>query len=83
VSQQQDYLRIDIEDDGPGLPEATHAQLLEPFFTTKPPGEGTGLGLAIVDTIAEEHDGELQLGSSDLGGCRATLLLPTNRESTA
>ena len=79
LSQQHGQLRIDIDDDGPGLPEASHEQLLEPFFTTKPPGEGTGLGLAIVNTIAEEHGGQLVLDSSPLGGCRASLLLPIHQ----
>ena len=79
LSQQQGQLRIDIDDDGPGLPEASREQLLEPFFTTKPPGEGTGLGLAIVNTIAEEHGGQLVLDSSPLGGCRASLLLPVDQ----
>ncbi|MEB3735351.1 ATP-binding protein [Halopseudomonas pachastrellae] len=79
LSQQRGQVRIDIDDDGPGLPEASREQLLEPFFTTKPPGEGTGLGLAIVNTIAEEHGGQLVLDSSPLGGCRASLLLPVDQ----
>lgn len=68
-----------IDDDGAGLPDEPVTQLLEPFYTTKSSGEGTGLGLAIVQAVAEEHHGSLTLGSSPLGGCRATLCLPIPR----
>ncbi|MBI3565467.1 MAG: hypothetical protein HY079_09755, partial [Elusimicrobia bacterium] len=39
--------RVEIEDDGPGIPPAVLARVWEPFFTTKPAGQGTGLGLSI------------------------------------
>src|SRR5690606_37498268 len=52
-------LTIRITDDGPGLlDEHDLPTLLEPFFTTKSPGEGTGLGLAIVQAVVEEHGGQ-------------------------
>ena len=70
------WLDILVDDDGPGLPDQPLEKLLEPFFTTKSPGEGTGLGLAIVQTVAQEHGASLQLTRSDLGGCRACLRLP-------
>ncbi|MFN3580757.1 MAG: ATP-binding protein [Pseudomonas sp.] len=69
-------LLIRINDDGAGLPEGNVDQFLEPFYTTKSPGEGTGLGLAIVQAVAEEHQGQLQLGNGSLGGCEAILQLP-------
>lgn len=71
-----DYLTIRITDDGDGLPDHELATLLEPFFTTKSPGEGTGLGLAIVQTVAEEHGGQLSLSNRPAGGCEACLQLP-------
>lgn len=70
------WLHVHIDDDGQGLPDGPTERLLEPFYTTKSPGEGTGLGLAIVKSVAEEHAGTLQLGHGHLGGCRATLSLP-------
>ena len=54
-------------------------KLLEPFFTTKSPGEGTGLGLAIVQSVADEHGGALTLEPAPIHGCVVTLRLPLNR----
>lgn len=67
---------ITVVDDGPGLPDVDPAQLLEPFFTTKPSGGGTGLGLAITRSILGEYGGQLLLGNRPEGGCEVTLQLP-------
>ncbi len=83
LTSNQQQLIIRISDDGPGLPDNDVAQLLEPFFTTKVPGEGTGLGLAIVQNIVEEHGGALQLHNLPAGGCCASLLLPIHKEADA
>ena len=80
VTVDSSWLRIVVIDDGPGLPDLPVAQLLEPFFTTKSPGDGTGLGLAIVQTVAEEHDGQLSLKNGAQGGCEAALLLPLTHQ---
>ena len=48
--------RFDVEDGGPGVPEADRERLFEPYFSTK--RKGTGLGLAIVRRIAHDHSGE-------------------------
>jgi signal transduction histidine kinase len=64
-------VRIVLEDDGPGLPDAK--QVFEPFFTTKPPGEGTGLGLALVHRFMEHFGGRVEAGSRPGGGARFTL----------
>lgn len=78
LTSDADMLTICVDDDGAGLPEGPVEQLLEPFYTTKSPGEGTGLGLAIVQAVAEEHQGELTLGQNPPGGCRACLRLPVS-----
>ncbi|QIL91675.1 PAS domain S-box protein [Microbulbifer sp. SH-1] len=54
---------IAVTDNGPGISPAHRDRILEPFFTTKEPGEGTGLGLAMVYSIVEEHGGQLELVS--------------------
>tara|TARA_R110000764_G_scaffold112134_6_gene199003 strand:- start:37155 stop:38663 length:1509 start_codon:yes stop_codon:yes gene_type:complete len=83
LSYNEHHLLIRISDDGPGLPETNRAQLVEPFYTTKAPGEGTGLGLAIVQTIVEEHGGELLLSNRPEGGCQVCMQLPAHKETNA
>jgi len=53
----------EIQDTGMGIPEDIRPRVLEPFFTTKPPGEGTGLGLSICHGIVTSLGGELQFDS--------------------
>jgi PAS domain S-box-containing protein len=54
-------VRIGVVDPGPGIPKTIRDKIMEPFFTTKPPGKGTGLGLSLSQRIAEEHGGRLYL----------------------
>jgi nitrogen fixation/metabolism regulation signal transduction histidine kinase len=56
-----DRARIEVIDDGPGVPEEMREVIFRPGFTTKT--GGTGLGLALVHRIARDHEGELRLGS--------------------
>lgn len=52
-----DRLLIAVTDSGPGLPDEVLSKIMQPFFTTKAPGEGTGLGLSIALSIVEKHGG--------------------------
>ncbi len=54
-------LEFSVTDEGPGVPEEIKEQILEPFFTTKEPGEGTGLGLAMVYSIINDHKGSIDI----------------------
>ncbi len=75
----QDRVQIEVLDDGSGIPQEALERVLEPFFTTKDPGDGTGLGLALVYSIMEDLNGSLQIHSpvdKDTGtGTRVTLQL--------
>jgi two-component system sensor histidine kinase PilS (NtrC family) len=68
------FVVIDVDDDGPGVPESARAQVFEPFFTTRP--EGTGLGLATCQQLVRQNGGSLQVGEAPTGGARFTVRLP-------
>ena len=56
-----DRVLVEIGDNGPGIPEATAAHILEPFYTTKEVGKGTGLGLDICwRIVVRRHRGDLR-----------------------
>jgi len=55
---------VEIEDNGPGIPEDIKDNILQPFFTTKKGTQGTGLGLSITNDIIKAHGGELSVNST-------------------
>jgi len=69
-----DTIRITVIDNGPGVPEENREKIFEPFFTSR--ADGTGLGLAIVRQIVAEHEGEITVNNSPLGGARFDVYLP-------
>jgi len=69
-------VRLEVWDDGPGIPEALQTQIFDPFFTTKPVGQGTGLGLAIVNGFVQQHGGTVSVHSSMEEGTRFVVELP-------
>ncbi|CDG85563.1 sensor histidine kinase [Janthinobacterium agaricidamnosum] len=74
VSRQQELLRIEVSDRGPGMSDAVLTNALVPFYSTK--RSGTGLGLALAREIAEAHGGRITLANRDGGGLTVTLILP-------
>jgi signal transduction histidine kinase len=54
---------IEIEDNGPGIPDEIKDKILQPFFTTKKGTQGTGLGLSITHDIVKAHGGSLDMHS--------------------
>jgi len=77
----QDYLSIQVLDEGPGLDESQLGQLFHPFFTTK--RDGTGLGLAVTQHIVTEHSGQVTARNrSGQPGARFDVLLPLRPSAT-
>ena len=65
TSSLGDRVEIRIRDNGCGISPETQSKILDPFFTTKPPGEGTGLGLSLTyDIIVKQHNGTLTINSN-------------------
>jgi signal transduction histidine kinase len=68
---------VEIEDNGPGMDEATRKKIFDPFFTTKPQGVGTGLGLSVsYFIITENHKGEMAVESQPGFGAKFIIRLP-------
>ena len=79
-------VRVDVIDNGVGLPRENRQRLLEPYMTTRE--KGTGLGLAIVKKIVEDHGGKLELHDAPETfhggrGAMITIILPAAAEKTA
>jgi two-component system nitrogen regulation sensor histidine kinase NtrY len=79
AARQGNTIRIDVVDNGKGLPRENRQRLLEPYMTTRE--KGTGLGLAIVTKIVEDHGGRLELHDAPEDfhqgrGAMITMVLP-------
>src|ERR1700678_1993140 len=73
--REDDWVVVEITDNGPGIPDDVRAHIYEPFFTTKGVGAGTGLGLDTVQRIVKKHRGNIQV-SSKPGQTRFQVWLP-------
>lgn len=71
----QQVLRIDIRDEGEGIPEENLQEIFTPFFTTKNVGLGTGLGLSIAQELLEEHGGWIEVMNRRTRGAKFSLFL--------
>jgi two-component system, NtrC family, sensor kinase len=67
VQPHGDGVRLQVRDQGPGIPTADLDRIFEPFYTTKDPGHGTGLGLPIVLRIVESHRGRIRVDNAEPG----------------
>ncbi|HYE10579.1 MAG TPA: ATP-binding protein, partial [Patescibacteria group bacterium] len=77
TSVTDNFVCVEIEDDGIGISEEIQSKIFEPFFTTKHIGGGTGLGLSICyDIIVKKHQGEILMHSHPGIGSKFTIKLP-------
>lgn len=77
-----DSVRIEVQDNGGGIPDAYLGRIFEPFFTTKEIGKGTGLGLSISYGIVTDMGGTLEARNNGDGGC-FTISLPVATAAAA
>ncbi len=76
IEADETSTRLTVEDDGPGIPEATLPRIFEAFFTTRAVGEGTGLGLFLARNAIENHGGTVRAANCEGGGARFVVELP-------
>jgi two-component system NtrC family sensor kinase len=71
-----DAVMLEVNDDGPGVPEDVQPKIFDPFFTTKEVGKGTGLGLTVAYAIIQEHGGRITVTSEPGTGASFFVALP-------
>ncbi|MAD04222.1 MAG: histidine kinase [Pseudoalteromonas sp.] len=80
VYELEQHIYIDIEDNGAGMSEETIAKIYDPFYTTKPVGEGTGMGMTMVYAIVHEHQGCIDIQSTEGMGTRISCVFPVQSQ---
>jgi two-component system cell cycle sensor histidine kinase/response regulator CckA len=78
---EQETVILEINDDGPGIPDEVQPKIFDPFFTTKEVGKGTGLGLTVAYAIVQEHGGRIRLESKPDAGASFYVELPVSGAS--
>ena len=79
----EDSVRLEVEDSGPGVSPESEAKLFQPFFTTKPVGEGTGLGLSVSYGIIRSLGGTIGYRRGELGGALFFFTVPASRNEAS
>jgi two-component system, NtrC family, sensor kinase len=75
------WVKIEIADNGSGIPKSIQKQIFNPFFTTKPAGKGTGMGMAIsYQIITEKHGGKLECFSISGEGAKFAIQIPIQQK---
>ncbi len=82
LQSQEGGVEIEVEDQGPGMPDHVKDKIFDPFFTTKQEGEGTGLGLSITHGIIKDHHGKIQVESVPDQGTIFRIQMPPAEQAT-
>jgi two-component system NtrC family sensor kinase len=82
LNPENGKFRIEIIDNGVGIPEEALPHIFEPFFSTKSDARGIGLGLAIVHGIVQSHEGTINIKSKPGKGTRVAITLPNRTHKT-
>ncbi|MBD2386164.1 ATP-binding protein [Cylindrospermum sp. FACHB-282] len=82
--ENEQWAKISIKDNGPGITEEVRSRLFDPFFTTKPVGKGTGLGLSIsYHIVVEKHGGKIECVSEPGQGAEFLIQIPLYQKQSA
>jgi two-component system NtrC family sensor kinase len=81
--REDDFVRLDVSDNGVGIDAKALDNIFEPFFTTKPPGKGTGLGLSVCYGIVQSWGGRMRAESKVGQGTTVRIFLPLHRVMTS
>ncbi len=76
LDHPRDFVVINVEDSGQGMPPDVQEKAFDPFFTTKPIGQGTGLGLSMVYGFAQQSGGTVEIKSLEAQGTTVSIYLP-------
>ncbi len=79
VSDDREWVSIEVRDTGIGIDAEDMPHIFDPFFTTKEVGKGTGLGLSVSYNLIRKHGGSIEVDSMPGRGSTFTVNLPTNR----
>ncbi|MFH1847710.1 MAG: ATP-binding protein [Candidatus Omnitrophota bacterium] len=81
ASKDRNRIKIEVHDEGTGIPEDKLDKIFDPFFTTKDVGKGTGLGLSICQSIIDAHGGTIKAISDPGKGATFLITLPLSKRS--
>jgi two-component system NtrC family sensor kinase len=74
------FIKVTVQDSGPGIQPSNLPHVFDPFFTTKPPGKGTGLGLSVSFMIVEKLGGHIAVSSGEEMGAAFQVILPLAKQ---
>ena len=83
TAESQAWEVIDVDDDGPGIPDEVLPQIFEAFVTSRLDARGTGLGLTVAAGIVQQHAGAIEASNRPAGGARLEVRLPAVAQTVA